>query len=160
MAGRSGKKESKQNAKQGKGSKINDKGVLLVPPPKSIPNKDHMQRLNYLFQLSTFHTMVGAQDKSQALSRMYMKNLDLIQKKTKTALTPGMKRQICKECHRVQIPWRTVTSFIANESKKKTTQNQVLVLTCQCGSSKRFPFGRNREYRTHVEKDNLVYMQK
>ncbi|CEP60363.1 ribonuclease P protein subunit RPR2 LALA0_S01e09010g [Lachancea lanzarotensis] len=145
---------------RGKGQNINEDGVLIVPPPKSVSNKDHMQRLNYLFQVSTYHTMVDASDESHALSRIYMRNLDLIQKKTKSSLTPGMKRQICKRCHRVQIPMRTQDISIVNESKEQTRKSQVLEVRCRCGSKKRFPFGRDPTYKTHAEKSSLVYIQK
>ncbi|SCU94713.1 LAME_0F08812g1_1 [Lachancea meyersii CBS 8951] len=160
MARKAHKDEGKLAQKWGKGPQINENGVLLVQPPKSVPNKDHMQRLNYLFQASTYHTIVDQDDKSHALSRMYMRNLDLIQKKTKSALTPGMKRQICKRCHRVLVPMRTLEQSVVNESKNNVRQSQVLVLTCKCGSKKRFPYGQDTKYKTHVERDNLIFLQR
>ncbi|SCU80200.1 LADA_0B05644g1_1 [Lachancea dasiensis] len=153
-------KLNKKDKSQGKGPNVNEHGVILVPPPKSVPNKEHMQRLNYLFQLSTFHTMANDQDQNRSLSRMYIRNLDLIQKKTKSALTPSFKRQICKSCHRVLIPTKTMTQQIINESKQKTARNDVLVLSCECGVRKRFPVGLNPGYQPHVERVGPIYMSK
>ncbi|SCU84090.1 LAFA_0D08020g1_1 [Lachancea sp. 'fantastica'] len=160
MAKRAANNDAARVKKRGKASNINEHGVLLVPPPKSVSNKDHMQRLNYLFQASIYHTMIGDNDETHALSRMYLRNLDLIQKKTKSSLTPGMKRQICKHCHRVQIPMKTQDITIVNESKNQTRRSQVLELTCRCGSKKRFPYGRDPTYKTHAEKSSIIYIQK
>lgn len=146
--------------KSKKAPRVDENGVLLVPVPKSISNKEHLQRLNYLFQLSVFHTISNEQDKNNALARMYAKNVDLIQKKTKSALTPSLKRKMCKQCQRILVPTKTVTQEITNESKSKKPNNRVLVSTCICGKTTRFPFGKNPNYRPYAERaGNLTFLQ-
>ncbi|CUS21917.1 LAQU0S04e03796g1_1 [Lachancea quebecensis] len=147
--------------KSKKAAKVDEHGTLIVAPPKTASNKEHLQRLNYLFHLSTFHTIANDQDENNALARMYAKNLDLIQKKTKSSLTPGLKRRLCKTCQRTLIPNKTMSPRVINESKRKKPVNRVLVLDCVCGRSKRFPIGKNPSYKAHAEKgSNLTFFQK
>lgn len=147
-------------AKPKKGKKVNidAHGTILIPVPKSIPNREHLQRLNYLYQLSTFQTMEIQQDKANSLARMYAKNLDLIQKKTKCGLTPGLKRTMCKKCHRTLIPTKTVKHRIVNNSRRGCKSNDILMADCVCGAVKRFPVGRNPSYETYCERDGNLHL--
>ncbi|AMD21925.1 HFR070Cp [Eremothecium sinecaudum] len=156
-----GKSSSKRNQGQQHQS-INEEGILLIPPPKSVSSKEHLQRINYLFQLSAFHTISHDKDPKQELSSAYMKNLDLIQKKVNLSMTPAMKRSICKACLRLQVPTRTMKVFVENQSRqgRKNPNGDVLVYSCRCGKSKRFPIGKDRTYRCYTEREgNLLELE-
>ncbi|CCD26325.1 ribonuclease P protein subunit RPR2 NDAI_0H01510 [Naumovozyma dairenensis CBS 421] len=144
--------------KSKKSHQIDENGMLLADPPKDIGNKEKFQRLNYLYQLSTWTTMTGIQPNQNGLARLYSKDLDLISKKTKTSISPNMKRSICKKCHRILIPTITSKTIIKNlstsKSKKVNPKNDVLECHCQCGVIKRYPIGQNRNYKLNSEKDN------
>lgn len=136
-----------------KGPVIDENGILIVPPPKSVGNKEHFQRLNYILQIAEF-MLQKADDPEQSLSRNYMKNMDLIQKKTKVSVSPNVKRQICKKCQRLMVVGQTMEMFIENKSRKGRhigSKNDVLVYRCKCGSIKRFPVGKDPSYKLHVE---------
>lgn len=141
---------------------VDHTGMVITQPPKTIQNKDHFQRLNYLLQLSTFHTMTNDQDHEDSLARMYIKSLDLIQKKTKTSVTPHFKRNICKKCHRVLIPNKTLALSIQNKSKKQhSSKSDVLEMRCVCGQVRRFPIGVDKAFKLHSEKDgNLIDLER
>lgn len=142
----------------GKGPAIDEKGTLLIPAPRTVSNREHFQRLNYIFQVSHY-VATQVDDGEHALSRNYMKNMDLIQKKTKVGVSPHVKRGMCKRCHRVQIPQHTMEMAIENGSKKGRhpgSKNDVLVYSCRCGTQKRFPIGKQPDYQLHVEKPGNV----
>lgn len=71
--------------------------------PRTVANQDHFHRLNYLYQLGHWNQIQGC----QALSRMYLQNLDLVSKRTRTALLPSVKRTVCKRCKTLQVPFQT-----------------------------------------------------
>lgn len=152
-----------QKMQQRPSKQIDDNGVLLTIPPKEVGNKEQIQRMNYLLQLASFQTINNAQDTENSLSRLYLTNLDLIQKKTKTLLTPRVKRSICKTCHRILIPTKTMHSYVENNSRdgRHNNKGDVLVLKCCCGKIKRFPIGKDRAYKCHYEKEgNLLDISK
>ncbi|QLG72720.1 hypothetical protein HG535_0D04280 [Zygotorulaspora mrakii] len=134
---------------------VNEDGTILSDPPKSIGNAENFQRMNYLYQLSMWQTAANRQDTDQGLSRMYIKNMDLVSKKTKSSLLPYVKRTFCKKCHRVLVPKRTVQMTLKQASDGK----DILVWECRCGYIKKFPIGTNRSYRTFYDKpENLLHM--
>lgn len=136
-----------------KSKPIDQDNIITVPKPKCISNKEHFQRLNYLLQLSKYNTIFNNRDVNDGLTRSYLKNITLIQKKTKINLTTGFKRNICKKCFRLQIPTITTEPFIENLSKfgRVNTKANVLVCRCRCGKLNRFPIGQNPEYKTFSE---------
>lgn len=134
-----------------KGSNRVENGVLITPPPRSVGNKEHFQRMNYLYQLTMWNTVNGdGNDGEQALARLYAKNMDLVSKRTRAEVLPQVKRTLCKKCHRVLVPKRTM---------KVQMKSGSLQLECSCGSVRNFPVHLNRGHRCHGEKDeNLINM--
>ncbi|CCC70586.1 hypothetical protein NCAS_0F01020 [Naumovozyma castellii] len=151
---------AKKEKKGGKaGQRITEDGIILVDPPRDVANKEKLQRMSYLYQLSTWTTMTNLSDDSQSIARLYARDIDLISKKSKISMLPTVKRSLCKKCHRVLIPSVTVRSEIRNLSqhnKKLNKNNDVMELICNCGQIKRFPIGLNRNYKTHSEKDDVL----
>ncbi|CCK72537.1 ribonuclease P protein subunit RPR2 KNAG_0K01720 [Huiozyma naganishii CBS 8797] len=132
---------------------VAEDGTILVPPPKAATgNKDHYQRLNYLYQLSMFTTL----NDKQPLARTYAKNLDLVSKKTKCSLLPQVKRTICKKCHSILIPNKTASTKIRNKARRKDPKNDDLVIRCVCGEEKVFRIGLNRDYRSFAERGGNI----
>lgn len=108
-------------------------------------SNDHFCRLNYLYQLSAWHTLaLTRHDGDQALARAHARTLDLVAKRTRSKLLPQVKRTLCKRCHRVQVPRRTVET--------RLDAADTLVLRCRCGSAKRFAVGLDRDHKTFYEK--------
>ncbi|CAI4065634.1 hypothetical protein SUVZ_09G1720 [Saccharomyces uvarum] len=131
--------------------KIDENGVLLVPPPRTIANQDHFHRLNYLYQLSAYQTRptpaAGAGKGHTPLARNYIKLMDLISKKTKTSLLPTVKRTICKKCHR--LLWAPKRLEIARDG--------ALSVVCGCGAVKRYNVAADPDYKTYSEREgNLL----
>lgn len=123
-----------------------ENGVLLTPPPRNVGNKEHFQRMNYLYQLAMWNTMGGTGE--QALARLYAKNMDLVSKRTRAEMLPQLKRTICKKCLRILVPKKTM---------KIQMESGSLQLVCSCGSVRKFPIHLNRGYRCHAEiDDNLI----
>lgn len=145
----------KENKKK---SNIDSDGTIQIPVPKGIGNKEHYQRLNYLIQSSAF-LATQIRDKDEALSRNYIKNMDSIRKKNQLALSPHMKRQVCKKCQRLLIAGRNLQMKIMNGSKKKgknLRKSDVLVYQCICGETKKFPIGKDPTYQLHLEKPGIL----
>ncbi|QLQ81635.1 hypothetical protein HG537_0F03960 [Torulaspora globosa] len=108
-------------------------------------SNDHLCRINYLYQLSAWHTLALARhDGEQALARAHSRTLDLVAKRTRSKLLPQLKRTLCKRCRRLLVPRRTA------ECRLDTADT--LVVRCRCGSAKRFAVGNDRDYRTFYEK--------
>ncbi|CAH2350330.1 ribonuclease P protein subunit Rpr2p [[Candida] railenensis] len=126
----------------------------MVKPPKSIPHKDHYQRISFLYQSSS---LFANSEKYQVLSRALARNVDLVSKKTVLKLTPAMKRTICKKCHTNLIPGINMKIRIENLSKKQSEKSQVLVHQCNnCLESKRFPIGKNKDYKLFSEREDIA----
>lgn len=151
-----GKQQQKQQRK--KKLRIDENGTLLIDPPTYVnANRENYQRLNYLYQLSTWSTLMTSNVDNGSMARMYNKNLDLISKKVKCNVSPDIKRGICKKCNRRLIPTRTCKIILQNKSKKKTSINDDFVIKCQCGTEKVFRIGLNREYNSFYKR-SLVQM--
>ncbi|KAG7881543.1 hypothetical protein KL937_001166 [Ogataea polymorpha] len=118
-------------------------------PPKTVPKNDHYQRLGFLYQAA------AQLDPNGALSRMYLRNMDVVAKKTVLKLDPSLKRTICKKCHRLQLPGRTASIRIENTSNAKSAENDVLAVSCVCGTLKRYPIGRARDYVLFSDKNEV-----
>lgn len=117
--------------------------------PGAVANRDHFQRMNFLYQLATWQTVVLAgHDQEQALARAHVASMDRVGKKTRSRVLPQLKRTCCKRCHRVLVPLRTVRSSL---------RSGVLEWKCRCGYARRFPVGANRAFRTFGERQgNLL----
>ncbi|GME94527.1 unnamed protein product [Ambrosiozyma monospora] len=159
--------KSAKNTKQQKAPK-NSKTQKAPKVPNNIPKKDHYQRLTYLYKIGSIMSsnLVDAGSISQStkqgtntfdiLSRAYIKNLDLVSKKVVLKLHPNIKRTICKNCSRLVVTSPNSTMRIMNESKKKSPKNDVLEIVCECGTKKRFPFGKDPNYIPFAERDSVV----
>lgn len=115
---------------------------------KAVAGRDHFQRMNYLYELATWQTlMMGKQDPEQAMARANVACMDRVGKKTRSRALPQLKRTCCKKCHRVLVPLRTMETSL---------KDGVLQWECRCGQAKRFPIGANRGYKTYGERGNLL----
>lgn len=113
-------------------------------PPKSVPHKDHYARISYLYQAAGHF---AGSEKYGILSRALARNVDLVSKKTVLKLTPALKRTLCKRCNSLLVAGLTMAVSIENKAKNQQDVNDVLVHSCtRCGTVKRFPVGRNRDY--------------
>ncbi|AOA63957.1 RNase P subunit [Komagataella phaffii CBS 7435] len=112
--------------------------------PKQTPKRDQYTRISYLYQASASSNGI--------LSRMYSRQMDLVAKKTVLKISPTIKRTICKTCYRHLKPGVTYSPEIVNESKKKAPRNDILQLQCICGQIKRFPYGKDPNYKAHNER--------
>ncbi|KAG0670048.1 hypothetical protein C6P45_002843 [Maudiozyma exigua] len=123
---------SGKSAKQGKkGPNVDENGTIIIDPPKSINNKDHFHRLNYLYQIGTYNTLKNKSYIGRILAKKYVHNLDIISKKTKSNMLPNAKRTICKKCRRILIPSKTCTLSMEPDSPqnnkiKKETRKRVI----------------------------------
>lgn len=152
------KKQLNQNKKQMK----NNSNKKQPRIPSVIPKKDHYQRSTYLYKLGSIiaNKNIVKHDKSfDTLSRMYINHMDLVSKKAVLKLHPNIKRTICKQCSRIQIPGveSTCKLRLMNESKTQIESANLLVLKCCCGHVKRFPIGRNPEYELFSEREGIVH---
>ncbi|CAB4253195.1 similar to Saccharomyces cerevisiae YIR015W RPR2 Subunit of nuclear RNase P [Maudiozyma barnettii] len=151
--------KDKKIKKPKKGQNIDEHGCIIIPPPKTVGNKDHFQRLNYLYQLGMFNTLENESSISMILSKKYMHNLDIISKKTKSNMLPNTKRTICKRCKRILIPSKTCTYKMENKQNKHKEMNpkdETFVITCKCGEIKRFRIGLDRNYKNFYEKEGTL----
>ncbi|GME69987.1 hypothetical protein B5S31_g1572 [[Candida] boidinii] len=146
-------------------------------PPKSVPRIEHYERLSYLYQLGTMTSSQsrireGNNDGDSAideendrtecfdiLSRVYLKGMNNVSKKTVLKLSPNIKRTICKKCQRSLIlPGANHSNVrMINHSKKQNPENDILEISCYCGKVKRFPVGRNPDHVLFSEKEDILF---
>lgn len=143
--------------------RVNKNKPLKVP--RTVPKKDHCQRVTYLYKvgslmLSKQLEKYGSETASKSvdtLSRKYFNHMDLVSKKAVLKLHPDMKRTLCKQCSRLLVEGVTCSTRVVNKSKKRLPHCDVLELTCTCGTAKRFPVGMDPEYTLFSEKDTVLY---
>ncbi|CDR47718.1 CYFA0S36e00782g1_1 [Cyberlindnera fabianii] len=111
----------------------------------SVPNKDGFSRASFLLQAATATSMT-----TQPLSRMYLRSMDLVTKKSVLKVDPIVKRVSCKKCDRLQIPNVTSTLRLENEGKK----TEMYQVRCICGTTKRYPVGQDRQFKLFTEKSD------
>ncbi|OWB81442.1 hypothetical protein B5S33_g59 [[Candida] boidinii] len=146
-------------------------------PPKSVPRIEHYERLSYLYQLGTMTGLqsqleegkkdcenTGGEEKGRTecfdiLSRVYLKGMSNVSKKTVLKLSPNIKRTICKKCQRSLIVPGTNHSNVRmiNNSKKQNPENDILEILCSCGKVKRFPVGGNPNHVLFSEKEEVLF---
>lgn len=115
----------------------------------SVPKKDEYTRITYLYQAAN---LIIKSPHLQTLSRGYSKNATVIAKKSVLKLTPNFKRTMCKKCNILLIPGKTLSVRMENMSRDKLPHNDILVHQCVCGTKKRYPVGRNRDYQLFSER--------
>lgn len=143
--------------------KVNKSKPLKIPG--TIPKKDHCQRVTYLYKIGSLmlskqlenYGSEAASKSVDTLSRKYLNHMDLVSKKAVLKLHPDMKRTMCKECSRLLVDGVTCTARLENKSKRRLPHCDVLEFTCTCGTTKRFPVGKDPEYTLFSEKDSVLY---
>lgn len=133
--------------------------------PSSVPKKDHHQRVTYLYKLgsilafkqSQFNLPVEKKRATEVLSRAYLNHMDLVSKKAVLKLHPDIKRTICKKCNRLLIDGLTSKTRMKNNSRNKLPHCDILEISCECGSVKRFPVGKDPEYELFSEKETVLH---
>ena len=121
----------KQGKKGKKSPNVDENGTIIIDPPKTINNKDHFHRLNYLYQIGNYNTLENNSYIGRILAKKYVNNLDIIGKKTKSNMLPNAKRTICKKCKSILIPSKTCTLSMETDSPqnikiKKETRKRVI----------------------------------
>ncbi|PIL35962.1 hypothetical protein GSI_01622 [Ganoderma sinense ZZ0214-1] len=137
----------------GKKNKDQDPAASL----SSVQNRDIIQRLNFLYQASTYVNSIappldgsisprrGPKKKkntirhpkdSAELSRCYVGTMRIIGQKTMVRMDPTLKRTLCKQCDTVLLPGSTASVRIRTSGSHR----QVVTYTClACRSSRRIP---------------------
>ena len=121
-------------------------------PPKV--HKDHYARTSFLFQAANFYASHG----NPIMSRMMLRSVDLVAKRTVLRVLPHIKRQVCKKCSSVLIPGLTMTVNIENTLKDpaNSPKADIMVFQClECDTQKRFPIGKDPSYELHCDKNAL-----
>ncbi len=146
---------AKQNKKQ--------KKIKVQRAPVSIPKKEHQQRIAYMFKAGSLmaaklkNRIEDDSDTFDTLSRSYLRNMDLLAKKAVLKLHPNIKRSVCKGCHRFFLPGLTCKLRLKNYSKLQKKQCDILEVSCTCGSVKRYPIGKDRNYKLFSEREDVLF---
>ncbi|KAF5348648.1 hypothetical protein D9758_006762 [Tetrapyrgos nigripes] len=124
-----------------------------TPGPNSVPNRDIMQRLNFLYQASVYLNSVDTSspqptDTEQSwsrrkpnarvgdISRNYIDMMKVVGTKTTVKMDPSVKRTLCKGCSSVLVPGTTATI----RTKKSSSHGHAVTYTCMiCNESRRLP---------------------
>ncbi|PBK74610.1 Rpr2-domain-containing protein [Armillaria solidipes] len=114
-----------------------------TPNANSVPNKDIIQRLNFLYQASVYLNGVPSQSPPRRkrvttsdLSRSYVSSMKIVGQKTVVKMDPSVKRTICKGCNTILVPGSTVTI----RANKSPSHGHLMVYTCtQCKTTRRIP---------------------
>lgn len=115
-------------------------------------NKDHYARTSFLFQAAHLHLKNG----NPILARSMARNMDIVAKRTVLKLLPYVKRSMCKKCHMLLVPGLSMSVHIENLLKNQLEKADVMVVECnQCSTTKRFPFGKNREFELFCDRPGV-----
>ncbi|KAK0485346.1 RNAse P Rpr2/Rpp21/SNM1 subunit domain-containing protein [Armillaria luteobubalina] len=113
-----------------------------TPNVNSVPNKDIIQRLNYLYQASMSLNGVTSQSSPRRKrvttsdSRSYVSSMKVVGQKTVVKMDPSVKRTICKGCNTILVPGSTVTI----RANKSASHGHVMAYTCaHCKTTRRIP---------------------
>ncbi|KXN85850.1 Ribonuclease P protein subunit p21 [Leucoagaricus sp. SymC.cos] len=145
----------------GKKQNKNDPTGGSVKPPtvNSVPNRDIMQRMNFLWQASIYLESLGCTQgqvserdggrvNGRDLAKVYVQTMKSVGKKTTTKMDPGVKRTLCKGCSNVLVP-----GVSARVRVRPSTQfGHWMVYTClECSTARRIPAPRNTESTNEVD---------
>ncbi|QRV79095.1 RNase P Rpr2/Rpp21 subunit domain protein [Ceratobasidium sp. AG-Ba] len=104
-------------------------------PPGTIPNRDLMQRMNFLYQASvhlqnaagrTWSDHPGAGREMRRLARKHVKTLKGIASGAVVKIDPTIKRVLCKKCSTVLVPGSTASVRV----KSSGPHGKVVSYTC------------------------------
>ncbi|KAJ7072026.1 RNAse P Rpr2/Rpp21/SNM1 subunit domain-containing protein [Mycena amicta] len=119
--------------------------------PNNVPNKDILQRLNFMYQASVYlgtvfpvptpppatkRTKRNRKMNVHDLSKAYISSMKSVANKTMVKIDPAVKRTLCNGCNLVLIPGPTVSIRV----KSSREHGQVMVYLCAaCNSTRRIP---------------------
>ncbi|KII92605.1 hypothetical protein PLICRDRAFT_172677 [Plicaturopsis crispa FD-325 SS-3] len=135
-----------------------------TPNVTGVANRDIIQRLNFLYQASTYLNHISApppppphqnpdgQDDTQRespgnkrrrktvsasdLSRAYVKTMKVVGQKAIVRMDPAVKRTLCKGCNTVLVPGSTANVRVRSSS----SHGHIVVYTClSCTTTRRLP---------------------
>ncbi|CAE6462529.1 unnamed protein product [Rhizoctonia solani] len=95
-------------------------------PPPVIPNRDLMQRMNFLYQASVSLARSGAHAETGRLARKYVKTIKGIASGAVVKIDPGVKRMLCKGCNAVLVPGSSASVRV----KTSKPHGRVISYTC------------------------------
>ena len=96
---------------------------------KKIPNKEAIERMNYLYQLAHEALKVN----NEGLARFYIYTMKGIAKRCVIRLDPSIKRTICKYCNSLLISGITMRTRISSNR-----ETHVIQICLYCDNQKRF----------------------
>ncbi|KAF9507075.1 hypothetical protein BS47DRAFT_1352087 [Hydnum rufescens UP504] len=118
----------------------------VIPTASSVPNRDLMQRLNFLYQSSVYLEHLArstdqppaspGRDSLSRLSQAYVKSMRTIGKKALVRFDPVVKRSLCKGCDRVILAGTTASVRV---KPSRTHGNRVVTTCLQCKTFRSIP---------------------
>lgn len=113
-----------------------------------IRGRDAFERMNYLYQLSSFWVAADTE-----LAAYYAKLMTSISTKSVLRLDRSIKRSVCKGCGSLQIEGETsCTKF------KKNHRGQILKTCLRCGVQKCFPICEETSVKRLAEVVQHLYL--
>ncbi|KAJ7091119.1 RNAse P Rpr2/Rpp21/SNM1 subunit domain-containing protein [Mycena epipterygia] len=123
-----------------------------APNANNIPNKDIMQRLNFMYQASVYLSGVlpvsppsdNPQKRNKRsrkmtvhdLSKTYINSMKVVANKTMVKMDPGVKRTLCNGCNIVLVPGSTASVRV----KPSRVHGHIMLYRCNsCNSTRRIP---------------------
>ncbi|KAF8757095.1 hypothetical protein RHS01_04080 [Rhizoctonia solani] len=95
-------------------------------PPLVIPNRDLMQRMNFLYQASATLARSGAHPETGRLARKHVKTIKGIASGAVVKIDPSVKRMLCKGCNAVLVPGSSASVRV----KTSRPHGRVISYTC------------------------------
>ncbi|KEP49586.1 RNase P Rpr2/Rpp21 subunit domain protein [Rhizoctonia solani 123E] len=105
-------------------------------PPQVIPNRDLMQRMNFLYQTSVHLSHSGTHAETGRLARKHVKTLKGIATGAVVKIDPTVKRMLCKGCNTVLVPGSSASVRV----KTSRPHGKVISYTCfSCHTARVIP---------------------
>lgn len=95
-------------------------------PPVVIPNRDLMQRMNFLYQASVHLSHSETHAETGRLARKHVKTLKKISNGAVVKIDPSVKRMLCKGCNAVLVPGSSASVRV----KTSRPHGRVISYTC------------------------------
>ncbi|KAL4262561.1 Rpr2-domain-containing protein [Pleurotus pulmonarius] len=122
------------------------KGKAGGTNPQAVPNRDIIQRMNFLYQASSYlnsipshsdsHETTPNRIQSEDISSRYIGMMKTVGQKTLVKIDPTVKRTLCKGCNTVLQPGINTTVRIT----KLSSHGHAVTYTCnRCKTSRRIP---------------------
>ncbi|KAG8689659.1 hypothetical protein FRC11_001364 [Ceratobasidium sp. 423] len=83
--------------------------------PAVIPNRDLMQRMNFLYQASVHLSRSGSHTETSRLARKHVKTIKGIASGAVVKIDPTVKRMLCKGCNAVLVPGSSASVRVKSE---------------------------------------------